>query len=122
MLLSWTAGYNGNLDITEYILQIKRQDDESDLVLWTDAQTYSVAASSVPYRVLNLHPGTQYMVRVKAKNRIGFSDYSNVFLFSTKEKGTNQDSNIFVKILNIFFVLHIIADLLIDPLSGYNRK
>ena len=62
------------------------------------------------------------MVRVKAKNRIGFSDYSNVFLFSTKEKGTNQDSNIFVKILNIFFVLHIIADLLIDPLSGYNRK
>eukprot|EP00111_Clytia_hemisphaerica_P024641 TCONS_00072631-protein len=90
MLLSWTAGYNGNLDISEYIIQIKRQNDESDLILWTDAQTYSVAVSSVPYRVLNLHPGTQYMVRVKAKNRIGFSDYSHVFLFSTKEKAPSS--------------------------------
>ena len=104
MLLSWTPGYDGNLNLTEFVLQIRKEDDEDEekgsknkneqlsssksfsSSPWEKMQSYSVVNSG-PYSVTNLHPGTRYMCRVKAKNRLGFSDYSLVKVFSTQEKG-----------------------------------
>lgn len=96
MLLAWTPGYDGNLKITEFILQIQEQElNENDqlsfrskksLASWENAKSYSVLNTG-QYRITGLHPGTRYMCRVKAKNRLGFSDYSLVKVFSTQEKG-----------------------------------
>lgn len=107
MLLSWTPGYDGNLRITEFVLQIRDQEDREELngdeklsststkslAWWKNAKSYSVM-NTRQYRVTGLHPGTRYICRVKAKNGLGFSEYSLVGVFSTQEKGNLTGSKV----------------------------
>ena len=98
MVLSWRPGYDGNLELTEYTLQIKQDENEEGSKItrffrnvnlqqqWRHAQSLTIRNSG-PYRVRGLHPGTRYLCRVKAMNRLGFSGFSPVAAFSTLEKG-----------------------------------
>ena len=75
--LTWQPGYDGNLEITEYVIELQVEKIREE---------YRVYKSNM-YTISTLNPGTKYMIRVKAKNSLGFSEYSDVTAMYTEEEG-----------------------------------
>ena len=86
MQLSWTPGYDGNLPITEYTLQIK----DVNFGSWA---THSVVGTNM-FIVRKLRPNGRYMCRVRAHNKLGYGQYSETEILSTHEEG-NKRKNIY---------------------------
>jgi hypothetical protein len=71
-VLNWQAGYNGGSDQIFYIVLIGNQTEERQTTL-----------NSIRFEDLN--EKSRYMIKVRSKNEIGFSDYSNNLIITTKE-------------------------------------
>lgn len=89
--LEWSAGYDGNSPVINFILEWKRQTD-----LWTHdgMKREHAPGNSTRYTLNNLHPATRYDIRVRAENALGQSEPSQVVQIVTDEEkpsGVPQD-------------------------------
>ncbi|XP_023213824.1 Down syndrome cell adhesion molecule-like protein Dscam2 [Centruroides sculpturatus] len=80
--VSWVHAYTGNLPLINYIVQVKRQDEQ-----WTDkTKSMSVVNSETAAVVRNLNPVTTYNFRVIAENSLGKSNPSDTVSATTSEE------------------------------------
>ncbi|XP_055948883.1 cell adhesion molecule Dscam2-like isoform X4 [Argiope bruennichi] len=80
--LTWVQPYSGNLPLTRYIVQLKRQDEQ-----WleqTKSLTVPVTESSTVLG--DLMPVTTYNIRILAENSLGQSKPSEPITVTTKEE------------------------------------
>lgn len=69
--ISWTAPFNGGSTLTDYVIEVRRQD--SDTAPWT---TINDGTSVVATATLVLQQGIDFLVRISARNSIGLSSPS----------------------------------------------
>ncbi|CAN8026776.1 unnamed protein product, partial [Ixodes persulcatus] len=80
--LQWNAPYNGNSQITKYVLQHKLQKES-----WSGPVSQLVVTSSdTTATVRGLQPVTKYALRIVAENALGPGTPSNESLVTTKEE------------------------------------
>ncbi|XP_040360625.2 Down syndrome cell adhesion molecule [Ixodes scapularis] len=77
--VTWSAPFNGNSAITQYVLHWKTADG-----LWQD--TMSVSGMETKATIRSLLPTTAYQLRVRADNVFGNSDFSVVTEFTTSQE------------------------------------
>jgi len=109
MQLSWTPGYDGNLPITEYTLQIK----ENSVGPWSNGRTHAVIGTNI-FTIPNLRPGGRYYCRVKARNRLGYGPYSENEILSTEEEGNEKMLPVITTFVRLFYFL---MDVPLKPLT-----
>ena len=90
--ISWTPGFNGNSDILYYIVEISI-DNQTFAEARCEGLSSSgcvVPSSFTSASVVDLHPGTTYIIRVFATNKVGSSAVSSVITTSTDEEGKKK--------------------------------
>lgn len=81
----WTAPYDGNSAITQYIVQYWKDSGTSHRL---EEATISPTQNTVTLQ--DLHPGTTYIVRVVAMNDVGRGNPSENHQFQTKESAPSS--------------------------------
>ncbi|XP_068677575.1 receptor-type tyrosine-protein phosphatase delta-like isoform X2 [Montipora foliosa] len=91
LAISWTAGFNGNSEITSYIVKISEDNQTfSDVnCQGLSNSTCVVSGNSTNATLEGLHPATMYYLKVFAINSIGQSDASSVVNATTDEEVPN---------------------------------
>uniref|UniRef100_T1IRM3 Down syndrome cell adhesion molecule-like protein Dscam2 n=1 Tax=Strigamia maritima TaxID=126957 RepID=T1IRM3_STRMM len=79
--LSWTRPFEGNNQITHFIVTIKAATDP-----WTKTHNFSAPAKDTTVVISDLKPATNYHCRVLAVNEAGSSEPSESINFSTLEE------------------------------------
>ncbi|KAK8776005.1 hypothetical protein V5799_030650, partial [Amblyomma americanum] len=84
--MSWMQPYSGNLPLTSYIVQYKRDSEQ-----WTpDVMSVRNSPSDLSVVVRNLNPVTTYNFRVVAENALGHGNPSEVVSVITKEEAPSN--------------------------------
>lgn len=84
--MSWMQPYSGNLPLTSYIVQYKRDSEQ-----WTpDVMSVRNSPSELSVVVRNLNPVTTYNFRVVAENALGHGNPSEVVSVITKEEAPSN--------------------------------
>ncbi|XP_043207619.1 Down syndrome cell adhesion molecule-like protein Dscam2 isoform X5 [Amphibalanus amphitrite] len=81
--LSWSAPYNGNSDIFQYIIQYKKAKDEWDS---KEMERVVIPGKMEIVSVMDLRPATAYQMRIIAENEVGPSEPSEVVTIVTSEE------------------------------------
>ncbi|ESO07942.1 hypothetical protein HELRODRAFT_190821 [Helobdella robusta] len=80
--LKWSQPFDGNSQLLEYILELKKETDSWDEVY----QTVNANPNQQIAKLTELRPATAYEARVKAINKIGVGKPSDPVSFTTDEK------------------------------------
>ena len=90
LAISWTAGFNGNSEITSYTVKISEDDQTFSDVNCQGLSNSSCVVSGLSTNATleGLRPATMYYLKVFANNSIGQSDASSVVNATTDEEGT----------------------------------
>lgn len=84
-MITWNIPYSGNSLIISYQAQVKKAKE-----LWSDTnENHQIESSNGNVNVLTLRklkPMSTYEVRIRCENALGWSDYSDVLQFVTKEE------------------------------------
>ncbi|XP_077560086.1 cell adhesion molecule Dscam1-like isoform X5 [Haemaphysalis longicornis] len=84
--MAWMQPYSGNLPLTSYIVQYKRDSEQ-----WTpDVMSVRNSPSDLSVVVRNLNPVTTYNFRVVAENALGHGNPSEVVSVITKEEAPSN--------------------------------
>lgn len=94
--ISWTPSYNGNSPIFSY------QIDYSTAARFLEPAVVLLSGQKTSYEITNLEPYTKYEIRVRAKNALGMSGFSNVVHGETAEDG--KDNFIGLSRVNVLFI------------------
>ncbi|XP_068728210.1 receptor-type tyrosine-protein phosphatase delta-like [Montipora capricornis] len=91
LAISWTAGFNGNSEITSYIVKISEDNQTFSDVNCQGLSNSAcvVSGNSTNATLEGLHPATMYYLKVFAINSIGQSDASSVVNATTDEEVPN---------------------------------
>ena len=86
--ISWTAGFDGNMAIQNYTLEIS-EDNQAfrDAVCQGSLLKDACVVSSTSASLESLLPWTKYYVRVFARNMVGSSGGSSIIKVTTDEEG-----------------------------------
>uniref|UniRef100_T1IV66 Down syndrome cell adhesion molecule n=1 Tax=Strigamia maritima TaxID=126957 RepID=T1IV66_STRMM len=84
--LNWTMGYNGNSEVTRYIIQYKKDVDRWD---GKTVISHTTSGSETSITIPGLKPATTYNFRVMAENIIGNSSFSGIENAKTDETVPN---------------------------------
>lgn len=99
-MITWTVPYSGNSLIISYQAQVKKAKET-----WSDtSENHQIESSNGNVNVLTLRklkPMTSYEVRIRCENALGWSEFSDVLQFVTKEEApTSPPQGIHVYPLN----------------------
>ncbi|XP_064480158.1 cell adhesion molecule Dscam1-like [Ornithodoros turicata] len=84
--LTWISPYSGNLPITAYSVQYKKDSEQ-----WTpDVTATRNSPNDMSAVIRNLHPVTTYNFRVVAENSLGYGNPSEVVSVITKEEAPSD--------------------------------
>lgn len=88
-MITWTLPYSGNSLIISYQAQVKKTKET-----WSDTnENHQIESSNGNVNVLTLRklkPMTSYDVRLRCENALGWSEYSDVLQFVTKEEAPSR--------------------------------
>lgn len=88
-MITWSVPYSGNSLIISYQAQVKKAKES-----WSDtSENHQIESSNGNVNVLTLRklkPTTSYEVRIRCENALGWSGYSDVLQFVTKEEAPNR--------------------------------
>ena len=88
-MITWSVPYSGNSLIISYQAQVKKAKES-----WSDtSENHQIESSNGNVNVLTLRklkPTTTYEVRIRCENALGWSGYSDVLQFVTKEEAPNR--------------------------------
>lgn len=81
--VSWLSSYSGNSPITGYNLQYKTSETS-----WQSNQqsVQNIAGTDTSATISGLKPVSTYEIRIRAQNKLGFSQYSDVLRVTTTEE------------------------------------
>ncbi|RWS16809.1 Down syndrome cell adhesion molecule-like protein Dscam2 [Dinothrombium tinctorium] len=80
VLFSWSVPFSGNSPITDYEIQYKLNSES-----WLESKKHSILESSTNlFEIDDLRPMVKYKFRIRAKNKIGDSSYSDEVEITTK--------------------------------------
>lgn len=85
--IGWTAGYDGNSPIINFILEWKRPAE-----LWTDdgMKREYTPGNGTAYTLKNLKPANRYDIRVRASNTLGQSEPSQLVQILCDEEAPSE--------------------------------
>lgn len=90
-VVTWNAAaYTGNLPITCYQIQIKLSDGQqagSSVSTGSQNQPQQLNSTTTSVTINRLKPYSTYELRIRAENSAGWSEWSNVFSFTTDQEG-----------------------------------
>jgi len=97
IIVTWIGGFNGGVS-QNFVVGHKMKAS----IGYEDSGNIPDTGAVVEYKIKNLHEGTSYSIRVKAKNRLGESDY--VYLDNVLTNGMSLHClrNIIIFNINIF--------------------
>ena len=88
-MVTWQVPYSGNSLIISYQAQVKKAKE-----MWSDTnENHQIESSNGNVNVLTLRklkPMSAYEVRIRCENALGWSDYSEILQFVTKEEAPNR--------------------------------
>ena len=88
-MITWSMPYSGNSLIISYQAQVKKAKES-----WSDtSENHQIESSNGNVNVLTLRklkPTTSYEVRIRCENALGWSGYSDVLQFVTKEEAPSR--------------------------------
>lgn len=88
-MITWSVPYSGNSLIISYQAQVKKAKES-----WSDtSENHQIESSNGNVNVLTLRklkPTSSYEVRIRCENALGWSGYSDVLQFVTKEEAPNR--------------------------------
>jgi hypothetical protein len=98
--LTWAEPeFNGGEQITDFVVDVSTDNGST----WRSAK--ATASTSLSYRVGGASPGTTYLVRVAAKNKIGTGDYSTTTITTlatvAKEPTNLKVTNVVLRSLSL---------------------
>ncbi|XP_064598583.1 cell adhesion molecule Dscam1-like [Liolophura sinensis] len=97
--LAWKKPYDGNSEITNYLIQYKNTTDSDN---WPeDCASVMVPADDLSSTIPGLHPDFSYTLRIRANNSVGLSEPSAKIIVNTDEEApTGPPTNVTVEAID----------------------